>query len=281
LTFAVGRRSGVAIKLWLIGGNMGDQQLRDVDVLDRTLRDVDTPTRTRRWLLQRAAAGAAVVTAAGALEPAATALAQAPGSAASIRAFGTVAVTTEALTVTLATELLRRINLHPEVPASTKAVFQGVYAAELDHLRFTRAHWRPTTTRFWIPDAVFGGSGNALSLTAVGNALVHGEEIFTSLYLIGITTFAAARRSSFARFSGELAGVESEHRVLAATLINATPPNDRGFAAFTITTPSGIVRALEAAGIGFGKQGATPGAFYTLARPPMAPPLPIKFNRPQ
>jgi hypothetical protein len=55
---------------------------------------------------------------------------------------GRVAVTTEALTVTLLTELLRRVNLASTgtVPAAFRAVFEGAYAAELDHLQFTRAH---------------------------------------------------------------------------------------------------------------------------------------------
>jgi hypothetical protein len=250
-----------------------------VDVLDRTMRDVATTTRTRRWLLERAAAGAAGVAAGGALAPGAAASAR-PGDT-SIRAFGEVAVTTEALTVTLLTELLRRVSHHPDVPAAVKAVFEGAYAAEVDHLRFTRRHWRPTTTTFWLPDGAFGGSGDALDLKAVGKTLTAGETLFVNLYLIGVTTFARAGRATFARYSGELAGVEAEHRVLARTLIDATPPNDVGFEVYSIKRPEGIERALRQAGIGFGEQGATPGRFYSLAHPVMPPPLRIRSNRPR
>ena len=91
----------------------------------------------------------------------------------------------------------------------------NAYAAELDHWRFISRYFPPQTKRFWIPDAVFGGAGDVLSLTAVGNALVFGETLFVNTYLIGVTTFAAAGRSTFARYAAELAGVESEHRVLA------------------------------------------------------------------
>jgi hypothetical protein len=248
------------------------------DVLDHTLREVATPTRTRRWLLERAAAGAAGAAAVGGIAPAGALARSGDGS---IPAFGEAAVTTEALTVTLLTELLRRVSHHPEVPAGVVEVFEGAYAAEVDHFRFTRAHWRPATTTFWLPDGAFGGAGDALDLTAVGKTLVAGETLFVNLYLIGITTFARAGRASFARYCGELAGVESEHRVLAQTLLNATPPNDVGFEVYSVHRPGGIVRALEHAGIGFGAQGAAPGRFYTLAHPIMKPPLRIHSNRPR
>jgi hypothetical protein len=255
-------------------------------VLDRALRDSGAEASTRRWLLERAAVGAAGLAAGGALAPAGEALASPEtssagnGSAASIRAFGTVAVTTEALTVTLLTELLRRVNLSTSVPAAVKAVFEGAYAAELDHFRFTRQHWQPTTTKFWIPDAFFGGPGNTVDLTAVGHALVAGETLFVNLYLIGVTTFAAAGRQKFARYSAELAGCESEHRVLAETLLNADPPNNVGFEVYSIRHAAGIEHALMSAGVGFGTQGAAAGAFYQLAHPPMKPPLRIGGNKP-
>ncbi|MGH2895040.1 MAG: hypothetical protein ACRDPM_17485 [Solirubrobacteraceae bacterium] len=249
------------------------------EVLDRALQDASTDGGTRRWLLERVALGTAGVAAAGTLGPVSEALAQ--GEQGQIPAFGRVAVTTEALTVTLLTELLRRVSLHADVPDGVKAVFEGAYAAEVDHFRFTRKYWQPTTTRFWIPDGFFGGAGNALSLTAVGNALVAGETLFVNLYLIGVTAFARAGQRKFARYSAELAGCESEHRVLAQTLLNAAPPNDVGFEVYAIEHAEGIERALEHVGVGFGTQGSAPGAFYTLAHPVMPPPLKIGSNHPR
>ncbi|MGH2850560.1 MAG: hypothetical protein ACRDLP_08095 [Solirubrobacteraceae bacterium] len=234
--------------------------------------------RTRRWLLERAAVGAVGVAAGGALDVPGTALAS-PAQGA-IGAFGRVAATTEALTVTLLTELLRRVGANPSVPAGVKAVFEGAYAAEVDHYRFASAHWQPTTTEFWIPDGFFGGAGNDLNLTAVGNALVAGETLFVNLYLIGVTVFARAGLDELARFSAELAGCESEHRVLAENLIGASPPNNVGFEVYSIHDPGAIEKALEGAGVGFGAQGSAPGAFYRLANPIMTPPLAINANTP-
>ncbi len=250
-----------------------------VDTLDRALRDSSTPGHTRRWLLERAAIGAAGVGAAGLALPVADAFAH--DGHESIGQFGRFASTTEALTVTLLTELLRRVNLHPEVPTGVATVFKGAYAAELDHWRFIRKYFSPQTTRFWIPDAFFGGAGDALSLTAVGNALVAGETLFVNTYLIGVTTFAAAGRSTFARYSAELAGVEAEHRVLAQTLLDASPPNNIGFELFRFDRVHQIKSALEGAGVGFGSQGTSAGRFYDFPRPPMPPPIPITSNTPR
>lgn len=259
---------------------MSDQLSRSpVDVLDGALRDASTSTHTRRALLERAGIGVAGVTIGGLAAPVSGALADSGGD--SIREFGVFASTTEALTVTLLTELLRRVSLHPEVPSGVAVVFDGAYAAELDHWRFIHRFFRPQTKRFWIPDAVFGGPGNTLDLTAVGKALVAGETLFTNTYLIGVTTFAAAGRSTFARYSAELAGVESEHRVLAQTLINASPPNNVGFELFRFSRVSQIQAALEGAGFGFGRQGSSAGKFYTFPRPPMPPPIPITSNVPR
>jgi hypothetical protein len=259
-----------------------------IRTLDRALNEAGTSGTTRRWLLERAAVGAAGVAAGGGLFPATNALAAGdararrhPGRHDRIHDFGVVAVTTEALTVTLLAEVLRRANISSNgVPPGTLAVFEGAYAAEVDHFRFTRKYWHPTTTKFWIPDGFFGGSGNTLELTAIGNALVTGETLFVNLYLIGVTDFANSTWPVFARYCAELAGCESEHRVLAQTLIPVSPPNDVGFEVYSIHQPSGIEHALEQAGVGFGKQGSAAGAFYSLAHPIMKPPVAIKANHP-
>src|SRR3954471_20636276 len=119
----------------------------------------------------------------------------------SVDEWGAFASTTEALTLTLLTELLRRTREHPEVPDSVSVIFDGVYAAELDHWLFTSKHWDPITTRFWIPDGFFGGAGDALDLTAVGKGVAAGQDLFLTPHLPGGTTFAAAGQSTYARYA--------------------------------------------------------------------------------
>jgi hypothetical protein len=252
------------------------------EALNRALRDASTPKRTRRWLLERAAVGAAGITAAGALFPAGDALASADHDAKprdSIREWGVFASTTEALTVTILTELLRRASLN-SVPSSVSVIFDGVYAAELDHWNFIHKVFRPSTKRFWIPDGFFGGPGNALDLTAVGRGVAAGEHLFVNTYLLGVTISAAAGRSTLARYAAELGGVEAEHRVLGQSLAGASPPNNLGLEVFEFSTVSAIERALMSAGFGLGKQGSAAGRFYDFPKPPMPPPIPISGNTP-
>ena len=198
-----------------------------------------------------------------------------------IEEWGAFASTTEALTLTILTELVRRAGEHPEVPSSVAAIVGGVYAAELDHWRFTSKHWEPSTTRFWIPDGLFGGEGDALDLTAVGKGVAAGEHLFVNTYLLGVTTFAAAGRSEDARYAAELAACESEHRVLGQTLAGASPPNDLGFAEFEFDRVSQIAAAAQSAGFGFGEQGTAAGRFYDLPQSPIAPRVPISSNEPR
>ena len=248
----------------------------DAQTVENVLADTDTPATTRRWLLERAAVGAAAASAVGAFGPASSALARGRGD--SVKTVGTTAVTAEALAVTFLTEVIRRGGLSTQVDQ----VLRAANAEEERHFRVLRkSGFKPLTDKFWIPDAFFGGAGDTLSLTAIGHALVAGETLFLNTYLIGVTTFAAAGRPRFARFMAELAGVESEHRVLAQTLIDATPPNDVGFEAFRFQHVHAIMTALEQAGVGFGAQGSSAGRFYQFPHPPMRPPLPIGSNKPR
>ena len=259
-----------------------DSPSYSVEVLDRVMRDTPIPTVTRRQLLRRTAVGAAGVAAAGSFIPASALADDGQGDGdGSIHEWGVFASTTEALTVTILTELLRRTNLHPEVPSDVSVIFDAVYAAELDHWNFISQHFDPSTKRFWIPDGFFGGAGDALDLTAVGKGVSAGETLFVNTYLVGVTKYAKAGNAKFARYSAEAAGDESEHRVLGQTLAGASPPNNLGFEVFLYDNVGDIGAAAASAGFGFGEQGTAAGRFYDFPDPPMAPPIPISSNEPK
>jgi hypothetical protein len=250
-------------------------------VVDRVLRDTSTPTGTRRWLLQRAAVGAAGVAGASAVIPGVALADDNQGDDdGSIHDWGVWASTSEALTVTILTELLRRTSVHPEVPNDVSVIFDGVYAAELDHWNFISQHFQPSTKHFWIPDGFFGGAGDALDLTAVGKGVSGGETLFVDTYLVGVTLFAKAGNSKWARYSAEACGDEAEHRVLGQTLAGASPPNNLGFEQFPYDNVRDIGAAAQQAGFGFGQQGTAAGRFYDFPNPPMAPPVAITSNTP-
>lgn len=247
------------------------------EMLDRALRNTSKPPGIRRWLVGRAAVGAAGVAAVSVIPS----TAPADAIQESTDDVGVFISTTEALSLTILTELLRRTRLHPEVPGDVSAIFDAVYAAELDHWNFISQHYRPGTTRFWIPDGFFGGAGDALDLTAVGKGVSAGETLFINTYLVGVTAFAEAGRSEFARYCAEVVGNESEHRLLGQTLAGASPPNNLGFEEFLYDNVGDIGSAAIKAGFGFGEQGTAPGAFYDLSNPPMAPPTQISSNEPR
>jgi hypothetical protein len=261
-----------------------DSHSSSVELVDRVMRDTPIPTVTRRKLLQRAAVGAAGVAAASSLIPASALADNGQGGKGqghgSIHEWGVFASTSEALTVTILTELLRRTSLHPEVPSNVSAIFDGIYAAELDHWNFISKHFHPSTKHFWIPDGFFGGAGDALDLTAVGEGTSDGETLFVNTYLVGVTTFAKAGNFKFARYSAEACGDEAEHRVLGQFLAGASPPNNRGFELFLYDNVGDIIAAAMSAGFGFGQQGTAAGRFYDFPNPPMAPPIPITSNDP-
>jgi hypothetical protein len=240
-----------------------------------------------RSLLQRVGVvGAAGVVAASASVFAAGALADdttdGPSEGdGSIDDWGVFTSTTEALTVTILTELLRRTSLHPEVPSEVSVTFDAVYAAELDHWNFISQHFDPSTKQFWIPDGFFGGADDALDLTAVGNGVSGGETLFVNTYLVGVTTFANAGDAKFARYAAEAAGNESEHRVLGQTLAGASPPNNLGFEEFVFDNVGDIEAALVGAGFGLGQEGTSPGRFYDFPDPPMSAPISISSNEPK
>jgi hypothetical protein len=252
-----------------------------VDAISRALRDADTSKRTRRWFLERTALGAVGIAAAGAVVGARDARADAyhERNTDSLKEWGVFASTTEALTVTILTELVRRAGVN-RVPSSVSAIFDGVYAAELDHWEFIHKLYPPGTTRFWIPDGFFGGAGDALDLKAVGKGVAGGEHLFVNTYLLGVTIAAAAGQPKLARYAAALAGVESEHRVLGQSLAGVSPPNDLGFAVFEFSTVGDIGAAAEKAGFGFGKQGTAAGRFYDFPQSPAPPTVAIKGNTP-
>src|SRR4051794_492800 len=96
-----------------------DAPSSSTEVLDCALRDTSTSTGMRRRLLEWAAVGAAGIAAARVIPASALA---APRSDPT-HDVGVFTSTTEALTVTILTELLRRTSMHPEVPSNVSGIF--------------------------------------------------------------------------------------------------------------------------------------------------------------
>lgn len=144
----------------------------------------------------------------------------------------------------------------------------------------------PLTKQVWIPDAVFATPASLL------NTVIVGDQVFINAYMIGTTVFAGAGNAKFARVTSEFMGVEAVHRAVARQSLGLLG-NDRAFIKYDqpetaqgpkpglagFTDILGAVATLEAAGIGFGKQGSvSPGTFYNLDDVRKLTPFPSDVN---
>ena len=241
----------------------------DVQRLDNVLGDTDMPLSTRRGLLGKAAAGAVAAGAVGALGPIPAAFA----SSNTIPSIVNDAVTAEALAVTYLSGLIENAG-KIGIPASLVPVLKAANAAEFDHYKALRSLGaQPLTTKFWAPDKFFASSQDVFA------TIEYAETQFVNAYLIAITAFAKAGKDSLARYAGEILGTEAEHRALAR-FAQGKLPNNVGFESYKIHTIGGIVGALQKAGVGFGKKGKGPGAFYEFKTPSHSVLGKIENNRP-
>jgi Ferritin-like domain len=238
----------------------------DVQVLENVLKDTPTDGFTRRTLLRRAAITAAAASVAAPTEVLAR------SSSSDVTQIINTAITAEALAVTYLSGLIE----HASATGVTKfvPVLKAANAAEYDHYKALKSLGaKPLTTKFWAPDAFFrpGQPFKVLELA---------ETLFVDAYLIATTTFAQANKPSLARYAGEIGGVEAQHLALVR-FAKKELPNDRAFQAYTIPSISGVVAALEKAGVGFGKPGAKPGKFYSFSPPPASAVTAIQNNAPK
>ncbi len=250
----------------------GGFEAEDVQRLENVLNEARMDGETRRGLLGKAAAGIAGVGVVGALGPIPAAFAR-KAHKKDITEIITDAVTAEALAVTYLTGLVQNAA-KIGIPSNLVAVLQAANAAELDHYNTLRKLGaKPLTTKFWAPNEFFASSKAAFA------TIEYAETQFVNAYLIAITAFAKAGKTSLARYAGEILGTEAEHRALAR-FAQGKAPNNVGFEVYKSHKIAGVVHALEAAGVGFGKQGKGPGAFYQFATPPSSALATLESNSP-
>ena len=128
----------------------------------------------------------------------------------------------------------------------------------------------PLTKSIWVPDGVFANASGLL------NALQVGDQIFVNAYLLATLRFAQLGKPELALTAAEFMGVEAVHRALARQSLGllgndrvfmkldqvedaAGAPN-KGKPGFRKIADAAV--QLQAAGFGFGAEGAKPGAFY-------------------
>lgn len=258
------------------------QSGEDVQLLENALADSTLKPRTRRTLVERAGAsllaaggvgGLLAACGASAKQKSTTTHGAGSSSAAEVKKIIDTAATAEALAVTYLTAVIKSSAGTPV--AKFAHVLKAANAEEYDHYKVLRGLGaKPLTTKFWAPNAFFGHD-----LSGVFPTLEIAETLFVNAYLIAITAFAKAGKSSLARYASEISGVEAQHLALARFAAGKLP-NDLGFTDYSITSIDGIVAALEKAGVGFGTKGSAPGKFVTFAPPPASAVTAVKYTTP-
>ena len=244
-----------------------------------TIDDVhrDKPAATRRNLI----AGATVALGSMGMLGYAARAAEAqdstdsPNTAANIANIAATAEVLATIVNTVGFENANRLG----IDATTKANLAAAAREDLIHyqtLTSSAVGGKELTKRIWVPNDALATKEGLLQ------TLVVGDQIFINAYLLGITVFArtgagvGSKGSQFARYLAEFMGTEAVHRALALQSLGRLG-NDRAFMRFAQKEeapglPStgqpgfyeitGAVTQLEAAGFGFGKEGAKPGVFF-------------------
>jgi hypothetical protein len=161
-------------------------------------------------------------------------------------------------------------------------VLRNVVTAEYNHTEgLKNIGAKPLTTRYWLPDALFGDGGLGLFTTIEAV-----ETIEVSMYLIGVSAFAHAGEEVGARLCAEAMGVEAVHRALARFAQgqlgkDVGPPNDVGFENFDYPTIQRVRSTFEEFGVGYGQESPQPGRFYEYLGDPVARGIGTPLNHPQ
>jgi hypothetical protein len=231
-----------------------------LDQLDNVLKDSSVAPTTRRSLLKYAATGVAAAGGLGLVDPVSAAFAAASSGNNSPGHIATIAVTAEQFAVTYLGAVLERVKSHHiHVDRVVANVIRGAQLEEFDHYRFLeRAGYRSLTKgRFYFAHSLFPDSQRGYA-----EIIDIAETLFINAYLIAITSFAKNGLVDYARYAGEILGVEAEHRALARLAMGASLPNERSFEAYHYKNIDDIVAALEDAGVGFGMRTKKGGNLY-------------------
>lgn len=246
----------------------------DLHTLENVLDEAPITGETRRSLLKKAALGVAATGSLGVLGGRLAPSAAAAASFHSVRndpqTILNVARTAEVLATIVNTVGAEKVSLDPVTRRNVRAAAREELVHH-DVLKSLGA--KSLADKIWVPNAVFASPKGLLSTLEVG------DQIFVNAYLLGTLEFGYRGKGNFAAITAEFMGVEGVHRALARQSLGKLG-NDRVFMKFDqresapdapnkgqrgFEKITDAVAQLQAAGFGFGAEGAEPGRFYQFA----------------
>ncbi|QEC49209.1 ferritin-like domain-containing protein [Baekduia soli] len=224
----------------------------ELEVLHKAVLKTGAPEHSRRKFMMGAAGALGGMGLIGSLPSAASAATGPANPNNTTQTILNVAATAEVLATIVNTLGYRRPIVKDKV---TRRNIGAAAQEELAHYNtLIGLGATPLTKRIWVPNAVLA------SQTGLLTTLVAGDQIFVNAYLIGVGAFAKAD-PKLAAVPAEFMGAEAVHRALALQSLGQLG-NDRIYMKVDFTDILDAVKALQAAGFGFGAKGAKPGQFF-------------------
>jgi hypothetical protein len=149
-----------------------------------------------------------------------------------------------------------RKNFTNPIPTAVLDVVKAARAQEQFHLDFfERAGGRPLVGTFTIPPAALTDHDTFFK------AIVVQETTEVAAQIAAIRVYAEHKRFDLVKASFQYAAEEAEHRLVAASALQASPPNDRAFAPMLFSTVGEALTSLKQRGLigGSGRPIAFPG----------------------
>ncbi len=209
------------------------------------LLDSFSPSRSRRWLLRGAIAGAAAAGLASATALQALAVhAEATSGSEDLTEFFNILATGETLFVTFYDQAVIH-HKHLGFHGAALNALQAIRAEEEIHRRFALANGgMSATTHFSFPHGLHTFKDRSLFLETQQLC----EEVTNGALLAWIKDMASMGKPRLAQIGGQLMQVEGGHRVVGRVLQGAEPFDNWGFGPVMLDHFSQVPAAVKAAG---------------------------------
>ncbi|WP_201363785.1 ferritin-like domain-containing protein [Dictyobacter formicarum] len=218
---------------------------RSLDKIQTNLIEIITAQRARRTVLKGAVAGLASLSALGAhalVRPGAVFAYN--SSRSKLQHILDIAVTVEQLAVTTYGNGVANASTLGISGNKLKYLQAALVEEQIHEIFFESMGAQPLTSTFSYPN----GDSTFTNLSTFIEAQQQLEEIFASVYLIGVVEVAQLNQYRLAQILAQTAGIESEHRVLGRVIEGSDPADNYAYTPVLIKQVEDAPSVLSAEG---------------------------------